>query len=154
MSMSAYAKAAWPTLWTECDDQGIFEWKPVVLKARLLPADPVDFSALLDEYISLGCVQKFESGGKSYGAVRNFRRYQRPKKPNSTFPITPEIETYVSSREPSSEPVPNQGGDGSEKPKQRKEEGGKGGKPNGFLEGARAPKKSWEMEIDEVMAHD
>ena len=50
MSMSITAKAAWPLLWTECDDNGIFEWKPIVLKARIFPADAVDFAAILAEW--------------------------------------------------------------------------------------------------------
>lgn len=125
MQMTAYAKAAWPNLWTECDDQGVFEWKPVVLKARLLPADNVDFAELLAELERLGCVLRFESGGKSYGAVRNFRRYQRPKKPNKVHPLTPEARTFVALSEPSSEPVPHQFGTGEEKSAQMEDEGGR-----------------------------
>ncbi|MBW3095658.1 hypothetical protein [Pseudohoeflea coraliihabitans] len=123
MSMTAYAKAAWPLLWMECDDQGVFEWKPVVLKARLLPADNIDFAEILEEFVSLGVVMRFEVAGKSYGAVRNFCKFQRPKKPNAVHPVTPESRTFTASSEPSSEPVRNQFGTSGEKPKQM-EDGG------------------------------
>lgn len=107
MAMSAYAKAAWPPLWTDCDDQGVFEWKPLVLKAKLLPADTVSFDALLAEWVSLGVIVKFECGGRGYGAVRNFQRFQRPKKPNQVHPLPSELRTFVGLKEISSEPVPH-----------------------------------------------
>lgn len=52
MSMSMTAKAAWPLLWTECDDNGVFEWKPVVLKARIFPGDSLDFDSILAEWLA------------------------------------------------------------------------------------------------------
>ena len=95
MSMSIAAKAAWPLLWTECDDNGIFEWKPIVLKARIFPADAVDFAIILAEWSELGCVRKIEVDGKPYGLVRNFRRCQRPKNPSYRFVLPKEHELYV-----------------------------------------------------------
>lgn len=114
MQMSMEAKAAWPMLWTECDDQGVFEWKPIVLKARIFPADNVDFSAVLAEYETLNCIRKITMQGKSYGLVRNFRKFQRPKKPNSTFPLPDEFRTYVALDKPSSEPSDDEDGGSSE----------------------------------------
>jgi hypothetical protein len=125
MGFSMAAKATWPTLWTECDDNGVFEWKPVVLKARLLPYDTVDFGAILDEYVAAGAVLKYEVGGRSYGLVRNFLRYQRPKKPNPVHPIPDEYRTFAGSSPRSSEPVPHQGGTGSENSPQMEDEGGR-----------------------------
>lgn len=143
MSMSAFAKAAWPLLWTECDDQGVFEWKPVVLKARILPADHVEFRDILNEYLELGAVIRFEIAGRCYGAVRNFKRYQNPKKPNSIHPTTPESVIFVGSSRTSSVPVPNQSSTGPVKSPQREEGGGsKEEKPNGFFKRASERKKS------------
>jgi hypothetical protein len=62
MSMSMTAKAAWTPLWMQCDDHGIFEWKPIVLKALIFPADNVDFSTVLAELEKLGCVRHSTSG--------------------------------------------------------------------------------------------
>ncbi|SDP09085.1 hypothetical protein [Phyllobacterium sp. OV277] len=125
MQMSAFAKAALPLLWTECDDQGVFEWKPVVLKARILPADSVDFSAILGEYEALGAVLKIDVEGKNYGLVRNFQKYQRPKKPNEIHPLPNQYRTFVGSPDISSEPVPHQLPTGSENSPQMEDEGGR-----------------------------
>lgn len=125
MEMSIAAKAAWPLLWTECDDQGVFEWKPVVLKARLLPADNIDFGDVLAEYLRLGAVVTYQIDGKSYGAVRNFQRFQRPKKPNKVHPIPEDFRKFVGITPSSSVPVPNQDGTGPGKSPQMKDEGGR-----------------------------
>lgn len=92
----------------EADDNGIFEWKPTTLKMRLFAADSVDVVALLAEIEGANLVRKFTVGANHYGAIRNFRKYQRPKKPNSVYPIPAEFRTYVYLDRPSSEPVENQ----------------------------------------------
>ncbi len=132
VSMSPFARLLTLALRNEADDQGIFEWKPVTLKMRLLPADNVDIQALLEELISNEQVTSYEVDGRKYGAIRNFCRFQRPKKPNSVHPITDEIRTYVGMTEsdagttrtssaPCSEPVGNQFGTGGENAPQMKE---------------------------------
>jgi hypothetical protein len=126
MAMSIYAKASWPMLWTECDDHGVFEWKPLVLKARIFPVDTINFEQLLDEWIRLGCIQKIELGGKAYGLVRNFCRYQRPKKPSYRVELPVEHSTYIGLKPDSSEPGPHQDGTGTGKSPQMEEEGGSG----------------------------
>lgn len=142
MSMTMAAKAAWPLLWTECDDNGIFEWKPIVLKARLLPYDNVDFSDLLAEYVRLGCVIKAEIDGRSYGAVRNFCRYQRPKKPNSVHPINDDFRNFVRLTDAISEQVPNQFPTGGENSPQMEDGGCKGNNNIGSDEPPSRAKRS------------
>lgn len=90
-------------LGVEADDSGIFEWKPLTLKMRIFPADNLDVPSLLSELVAADAIQKYELNGRQYGAIRNFRKYQRPKKPNSVHPMTPEIGTYVALTEASSE---------------------------------------------------
>lgn len=107
MSMSMPAKAAWPMLWTECDDHGVFEWKPIVLKARIFPADNVDFAALLAEFIELGCVMRAEVGGKPYGFIRNFCKYQRPKSPTYRHPFPECTRSFVGEAGTPSEDLPH-----------------------------------------------
>ncbi|KAF0097837.1 MAG: hypothetical protein FD144_4786 [Rhodospirillaceae bacterium] len=82
-------------LLTECDDQGVFEWKPARLKMRLFPADALDLIPLLAELEDGNAIRRFEVDGIVYGAVRNFRKYQRPKSPNAIHPLPKEIEKYV-----------------------------------------------------------
>ena len=48
MSASPLARIVMIGVWTEADDNGVFEWKPLTLKARLLPADNADMAAILD----------------------------------------------------------------------------------------------------------
>ena len=82
-------------LWTEADDQGVFEWKPLTLKARLRPVDEGSVEPLLEELVANNWIRKFSESDKAYGALRNFRKFQRPQKPNAIHPLPDEISTYV-----------------------------------------------------------
>ena len=95
VSCSAMARILVIGLWTEADDQGVFEWKPIQLKMRILPADAADVSALLNEIEANGLIKRFVVDGKTLGAIRNFRRFQRPKTPSNTFDLTGEMRLYV-----------------------------------------------------------
>lgn len=79
----------------EADDQGIFEWKPKQIKMNVFPADSVDVDALLAELVQFNIVKAYEVDGRRLGAIRNFRRYQRPKTPNAVHAMTDEIREYV-----------------------------------------------------------
>jgi hypothetical protein len=79
----------------EADDQGVFEWKPLGLKMRLMPADNVDVGELLAELEEHSHVKKFTANGKAYGAIRNFVKYQRPKKPTKLHPLPVELHAWV-----------------------------------------------------------
>jgi hypothetical protein len=152
MSMSMAAKAAWPLLWTECDDSGAFEWKPIVLKARIFPADNLDFAEILAEFVKLDCVRIEEVEGKPYGYIRNFGRYQRPKNPSFRFDISPAMAKFTGSKERHSAiatpAVPQPSPGPTEKESQRKEEGGRrdigDNLPASVVEPARAPKAETE----------
>jgi hypothetical protein len=95
MALTFPARELLKGLWCESDDQGIFEWKPLTLKARLMPADNVDMMALLLELEDGNFIRPFDHDGKRLGAVRNFRRFQRPKKPNAVHYMPVEFRTYV-----------------------------------------------------------
>lgn len=106
--MSYEGRLAAIMLRCECDDQGVFEWKPLTLKMRLFPADNLDMVELLAELQQANQIVKFEADGKSYGAMRNFCKFQRPKKPNAVHPLPEPMGKYVgngdASTAPSSEP--------------------------------------------------
>lgn len=114
VSVSPLARLLGIGIWTECDDQGAFEWKPLQMKMRLFAADSVDVAPLLEELAAADLVRSYEHEGRKFGAVRNFRRFQRPKKPNCIHFMPPEFRTYVGLSGPSSEPDEDQGGGGSE----------------------------------------
>lgn len=82
-------------LGVEADDKGTFPWKPKTLKMRIFPADTLEVAPLLDELAQLGLIKRYESGGKYFGAIRNFRKHQRPKSPNDVNPCPDEIFEYV-----------------------------------------------------------
>lgn len=89
----------------EADDNGVFPWNPVKLKIRLMPADNEDVSALLNEARDHNQLVYFEHEGKKYGAIRNFRKYQRPKKPVQTFYLPEELRHYVALDDDGSTPL-------------------------------------------------
>lgn len=98
MAMTFEAKAGWVLLWSQCDDNGVFEWKPISLKASIFPGNNVDFDALLTEWLRLNCIKKIEVGGKVYGLVRNFCLWQRPQKPKFRYPLPDEHRGFVGPR--------------------------------------------------------
>jgi hypothetical protein len=109
VSCSPLARVLYIGLLTEADDQGLFEWKPLQIKMRLLPIDNADVPELLAELAGADLIAPLESGGKKLGAVRKFRRFQRPKKPTKQFVLPPEWETYVGLSEGGSEPRDDEG---------------------------------------------
>ena len=127
MALSFPARELIKGLWCEADDHGMFEWKPLTLKARILPADNIDMMALLLELEDGDFVRQFDAVGKRYGAIRNFGRYQRPKKPKYVHPVPEELHTYIASKADGGEPVPHQDDTSGEEPPQREEEGGRRG---------------------------
>jgi hypothetical protein len=149
-------------IWTEAWDDGVFEWKALSLKMRIFPADSVDVSPLLDELSGLNIVKSFEAGGRKYGAVRNFCRFQRPKKPNLSKVLPNSLREFVGlsggkpapDTEPGddecgtgSEPVPNQSMPGSENAIQKggREEGRKVGRERGSSETEESRQKRAQM---------
>lgn len=94
VSVSMAARLLLIGLWTESDDNGVFEWNPVKLKMRIFPADDANVAGLLIELKSVNAIEDFEYG-KIYGAIRNFRKYQRPKSPKAIHPIPEYIKEYV-----------------------------------------------------------
>ena len=129
-SASPYARLLLIGIWTEAWDDGVFDWKPLSLKMRIFPADSCDVPALLDELASLGIIRKVEANGKPYGLVRNFCKFQKPKKPNDSGVFNDSFREFVAFNyhkdRTTPEPVRNQFVTGSEKPILMEDGGGKG----------------------------
>lgn len=130
VGLSAFARLLYIGIWNECDDKGIFLWSPLHLKMRILPADNLDASALLEEIEAAGNVRRYDVGGKTYGAVKNFAKFQRPKKPNDIHPAPVAILAYAGH---DTETAPDEGDEvrnqfptSGEKSPQMEEGGGKG----------------------------
>jgi hypothetical protein len=130
VSLSDGAALFYIGLLNESDDNGVFEWKPVTLRMRLRPTKDGAVDALLAELVRANAIRRYEHEGRQYGAVRNFRKYQRPKKPKAVHPTTPEVETYLGSTRLSGEPEEDEAPPKGELAPQM-EEGGGIGKGNG-----------------------
>lgn len=147
VSCSPLARLLVLGLWTEADDQGVFEWKPVTLKMRLLPVDGADVTALLAEIEAQNICRRFEADGKVFGAIRNFRKYQRPKSPNAIYPLPADLRSYVAISEiggdkptalpPKGEFTPQMEGGGGREGEGEKED------PASAASSARAPVFDW-----------
>lgn len=106
VALSDAAKVLYIGLWCEADDHGAFEWKPITLNIRLLPTFKGSVPDLLAELVAHNCVRRYEHGGREYGLVRNFCRFQRPKKPKYVHFIPDEFRTYVGLSAAGTEPHP------------------------------------------------
>lgn len=95
VAISMAARLLFIGLGVEADDKGIFEWKPITLKMGIFPGDNLDVASLLEELVAADAVRKYEIAGRQYGAIRNFRKFQKPKTPNDIHPMPSEIGDYV-----------------------------------------------------------
>ena len=134
VSLSMTTRVLYMGIWTECDDHGVFEWKPVTLKMRLMPVDNVSIQELLSEMEQSGSIKRFQSG-KGYGLVRNFCRYQRPKEPKYTHPIPPELFKFAGLNHDGSLPLLKRSRTTSEKSSQREDGGGEREEESGIEKG-------------------
>ena len=80
-------------LWTQCDREGRFEWRPRMLKAEILPYDDIDFSRVLDALATRGFVVKYASDDREYGHIPSWHRHQvvNNRETPSKIPEPPEI---------------------------------------------------------------
>ncbi|MCR0981806.1 hypothetical protein [Roseomonas populi] len=147
VSCSPLARLLSIALRNVADDQGVFEWKPLGLKMQIFPADAVDMPALLAELSESGQVRQFDVSGRKYGAIRNFRKWQRPEKPKAVHPLPDDLRAFVGlsvtdqpaaddgpstapppvafASEPDRRPVADTSPTDRGNPPQRKEEGGR-----------------------------
>lgn len=126
--LSDAAQVFYLGLLTEADDQGIFEWKPVTLRMRLRPTKDGAAYSLLSEIEAAGKIASYEIDGRKYGAIRNFRKFQRPKSPNAIHPTTQHWRIYVGLEKRTSEPPAGKQSpfpQNVEKSPQMEEEGGR-----------------------------
>lgn len=86
---------AFAGLWCQADREGRFEWKPRELQLHILPFHAVDFGEVLEALAAGGFVVRYVVGGKEFGFIPNFLKYQKPHKHEtaSELPPPPEIPT-------------------------------------------------------------
>lgn len=69
-------RVAFAGLFCCCDDEGKFLWKPAQLKLDVLPYDPVDMSAVLDQLELHQFIVKQQEEGYMYGIIPTFKKHQ------------------------------------------------------------------------------
>jgi hypothetical protein len=66
----------WGMLFTQCDREGRFLWRPTILKLAIVPYDNLDFSDVLTAFHEAGFIQKYSHGGELYGVIPTWRKHQ------------------------------------------------------------------------------
>ena len=82
-------RIAFAGLWTVADREGRFHWRPRTLKTDVLPHDACDFGDVLAALEKFGFVERYRSGGKTFGHIPSFSGHQHVNKyePASTIPV-------------------------------------------------------------------
>ena len=86
-------RVAFPGLFTQCDREGRFAWRPRQLKADVLPYDDLEFSRVLHALSTREFIIKYEVDGKAYGFIPSWHKHQaiNPRESASVLPPpTPE----------------------------------------------------------------
>lgn len=92
VSVGAFARLLFIGLWTEADREGRLEDRPTRLKMRLFPADSVDVSALLDDLVVAGLVERYESDVGPVIQVIGFSEHQHPHPKEAPSQLPPSRE--------------------------------------------------------------
>lgn len=98
LKVSALARLLYFGLLCEADDAGAFEWEPPTLKARILPVDNCDIDELLGELVQAGVALRYKANGGTYGLLRGFRDFQRPRRPRYLYPVPASVEHFTGGR--------------------------------------------------------
>ena len=69
-------RIAFAGLFTACDREGRFKWRPNVLKLAVLPFDSCDFSRVLDALRTRDMVRQYRVNGELYGYIPTFLKHQ------------------------------------------------------------------------------
>ena len=105
-------RVAFAGLWTVCDREGRFKWRPEELKLECLPFDDVDFSRVLDALWSRGYLEKYAINSPSpsdennddldefYGYVPSWNDHQVPNNKESKSVLHSPEESVVCTRPP------------------------------------------------------
>ena len=64
-------------LWTVCDKNGVFEWRPRQLKLDILPFLSFNMEDSLNLLTNNGFIHRYEVDGKTYGIIMTFADHQR-----------------------------------------------------------------------------
>ncbi len=85
-------RLAFSGLWTCCDREGRFKWRPRELKANVMPHDNVDFVSIMEALLKERFVLKYRVDGEDYGYIPSWKKHQviNNKESKSIIPPPPE----------------------------------------------------------------
>lgn len=63
-------------LFTTCDREGRFKWKPKTLKLDVMPYDEIDFSRVLEALVAHGFIVKYDFENELYGCIPSWLKHQ------------------------------------------------------------------------------
>jgi len=69
-------RLAYIGLFTACDREGRFKWKPRALKLDVLPYDQIDFSRVLDALVTHGFIVKYKHEQDEFGCIPTWSQHQ------------------------------------------------------------------------------
>ena len=69
-------RTAFMGLFTCCDREGRFKWRPRTLKVHVLPHDNIDFSRVLDALVTRGFVWKYRVNNEIFGVIPSWSDHQ------------------------------------------------------------------------------
>src|ERR1700736_353694 len=86
-------RLAFAGLWTCADRDGLFEWRPRMLKPQILPHDELDFSVVLSCLEDGGFIVSYEVDGKKYGYIPSWNKHQsiNNRETESVLPAPPAV---------------------------------------------------------------
>lgn len=82
---------AFAGLFTVCDREGRFEWKPNIIKLHILPWDKCDMGRVLDLLAESQFIWRYSINGSEFGCVPNFKKHQviNAREAKSRIPAPP-----------------------------------------------------------------
>jgi hypothetical protein len=93
-------RVAFAGLWTVCDREGRFRWRPRELKPQVLPHDELDFAQVLETLERGHFVVRYEVDGAVFGYIPTWTRHQKPnhRESESEIPAPPGVVYRVPAR--------------------------------------------------------
>lgn len=117
-------RLAFIALWTVCDREGRFKWRPEMLKVECLPYDSVDFLRVLDALNTCGFIVKYACNEREFGYVPSFNDHQsiNNKESSSMLPV-PTLDNIIQRVKHASSTCINLDQGEKEKEKEKEKEG-------------------------------
>ena len=91
-SCEPLARILYIGLWCLADKHGIFEWRPLRMRAKIFPFDGCVVEPLLEQLLNQELIFQYSVNGENFGIIPTFLKHQKPHKDEkkSGFPLPPE----------------------------------------------------------------